>query len=220
MEYPKINSLWKRNGWLLTDEQKRDKSYQENRQDFIVGEFACPEFDAIKDWHVVEKIDGTNIRIFYQNGHVTFGGRTANAIIPKHLLEHLETHFTTKRMEENFPDSNNVILFGEGYGPKIQACGGNYRKDAGFILFDVFVGGWWLTQESVTEIAENLEIPRAPVVGIMSWPEIQDYVKSKPMSTCSYNPQMIEGVIARAEPLMLFRNGKPLMFKLKCRDFE
>ncbi len=33
-------------------------------------------------------------------------------------------------------------------------------------------------------------------------------------------PQIIEGVIARPEPLLLFRTGKPVVWKLKVRDFS
>ena len=54
----------------------------------------------------------------------------------------------------------------------------------------------------------------------MTEEEIVNFVKSKPLSQCSRIPQMIEGVVCRSEPLTLFRNGKPIMFKLKCKEFN
>ena len=50
--------------------------------------------------------------------------------------------------------------------------------------------------------------------------EIVDLVKSKPLSKCSEIDQVIEGVVCRSEPLMLYRNGNPVKFKLKCKEFK
>jgi hypothetical protein len=88
-----------------------------------------------------------------------------------------------------------------------------------FILFDIWVNGWWLMRLSVREISKRLGIDIVPEIGIMTENEIVEYVKSKPLSNCSMNPQMMEGIIARSEPLVCFRNGKPVVWKLKCKEF-
>ncbi len=228
MEYPKINSLWKREGWYFDQDKKKSKDYQEGRQSFIVGDYSNPEFGNIRKWLVDEKIDGTNIRVYWQKRFdndgeptVIFQGRTAAADIPKHLLKYLEETFTVEKLTEAFPIElgGKVILYGEGYGPKIQGCGGNYRADAGFILFDVIVGSWWLKRNDVIKAAQSLQVPITPEIGVMTEDEIVEFVKSKPLSRCSRVPQMMEGVICRSEPLMLFRNGEPLKWKLKCKEF-
>lgn len=228
MEYPKINSLWKREGWYFDEDAKHDKCKQAGRQSFIIGDYACPEFANIKQWSVEEKVDGTNIRIYWERAvsdepiTVRFHGRTANAQIPCHLLEYLQDAFTPAKFEALHTDLLPVkgCLYGEGYGPKIQACGGNYRKDPGFILFDVRIANWWLKREDVKITSEKLGIAMVPQLGLMSQDEIVEYVKSKPLSMCSECPQMMEGVICRPEPLMLFRNGNPIVWKLKCREFQ
>jgi len=221
VEYFKINSLWKRQEYVK-DKPKGTHGH------LIVGDYSEPEFGNIKHWRVSEKVDGTNIRIFFNSHlkelHVSFSGRTDNAQLPPHLLEYLQSHFTSERLCSVFkPDESgripSVFLFGEGYGPKIQSGGGNYRKDAGFILFDVIVDNWVLKVEDVKEIALKLEIPMVPDLGVMRESEIVEFVKSKPMSQCSHVPQMMEGVVCRSEPLMLFRNRRPVMFKLKCKEF-
>jgi hypothetical protein len=53
----------------------------------------------------------------------------------------------------------------------------------------------------------------------MSEAEVVEFVKSRPLSRCSEVPQMMEGVVCRSDPLVLFRNGKPMMWKLKCKEF-
>lgn len=87
-----------------------------------------------------EKIDGTNVRVFWNPNDavpVKFGGRTDNAQMPTSLLNYLQNTFTLEKLYKQFPSASQVILFGEGYGPKIQACGSRYRDDVSFILFDV-----------------------------------------------------------------------------------
>lgn len=227
MEYVKINSLWKREGWYFDQDKKKSPDYQKGRQSFIIGDYSEEEFGAIKRWRVEEKVDGTNIRITFDMNKVvtkeplvSFGGRTDNAQIPCRLLDYLQSHFTEERMFTRFAGKTlQCILFGEGYGPKIQKGGENYRKTPGFILFDVWVGGWWLKREDVQQIAKELEIEHCPDLGVMTEDEIVEFVKAKPLSRCSETPQVMEGIIARSEPLMLFRNGKPLMWKLKCKEF-
>lgn len=227
MEYPKINSLWKREGTYF-DQQLNKWVLSKGKQRFIIGDYSRPEFESVCKWRVSEKIDGTNIRLLFKqiDGKrliPTIMGRTDAAQIPCHLLTYLQQLATWENFDKAFYEMQSkdyeVYLFGEGYGPKIQAGGGNYRKDAAFILFDVYVGGWWLERDSVKDIAEKLGIPMAPDLGIMGSGQIRDLVKSQPLSLCSETPQVMEGVIARAEPLMLFRDGTPIMWKLKCKEF-
>ena len=172
-----------------------------------------------------EKIDGTNVRIFWEPGDPfspNFGGRTDNAQMPTTLLQHLQHTFTREKLQKQFPDVRKVILFGEGYGPKIQACGSRYRQDVSFILFDIWVDGWWLEKECVLEIADTLDIEHTINLTIMTTNEVVEFVKSKPKSYIAEDRDLImEGVIARSVPLMLFRNHKtPIMFKLKVRDLD
>lgn len=219
MEYPKIHSLWKRHGWYFDEDKKNAKRYQDGRQSFIEGDYAIPAFANIKYWQVQEKIDGMNIRVNYNNSTISVHGRRSDSMMPPDLLTHLRSVFTQDKMIESFPDTPNVWLFGEGYGPKIQAGGGNYRSSQGFILFDIKVNSWWLEQSAVEEIAEKLGVPYAPIIGNMTYQEIVDYVKSQPKSLCSITEQVMEGIIARPNPLLLQRNGDPLIMKLKCKEY-
>ncbi|MEA3446494.1 MAG: RNA ligase family protein, partial [Bacteroidota bacterium] len=113
-EYHKIQTVF------LRSPESRYKNLME-------GEWALPEFEALKDieWVWTEKIDGTNIRIMWDGKIVRFGGKTDNAQIPVFLLNVLQDTFTAEKMNAVFPDATNVCLYGEGYGAKIQK-GGNY----------------------------------------------------------------------------------------------
>lgn len=102
IKYHKINSIFKR------DEKGK----------FIIGEYSTPEFEYLANnrWRWDEKIDGTQIRIIYENNKLTFGGKTDNAQIPAKLVSALQDLFSAEKFKEVFPDANNVCLYGEGYG--------------------------------------------------------------------------------------------------------
>jgi hypothetical protein len=206
-EYPKINTLFKRD---------------EKTHHIIESEITSPEFLAIKKWYVTEKVDGMNIRVFWnpKDKSVTYKGHHENSQIPKALIEYLDSVFTTDKMEKQFGDSI-ACQFGEGHGDKIQK-GGNYRPDNSFILFDAIIGDIWLQPESVKNLAVDLGIDYVPFLGEMTIEEIQAFVKSKPKSKIAQNKEFVmEGVVCRSIPLMLFRKNKtPIMFKLKDRDYE
>ena len=204
MKYPKIYNLYRR-------DEKED--YQITK-----GEYSKIEFGLINRWLVTEKIDCTNIRILWDGETVRYRGRTDNAQVPTFLLDHLQKTFTSDKLLSVFGPDSKVILYGEGYGNKIQKVGSKYRKDTSFILFDAVINGWWLDFDSVQEIAQKLSIKTVPVLGIWNEEEIYHNVYSNPYSTVSDSRLIIEGVIARSYPMMLFRDGTPIKFKLKVKD--
>ena len=228
LKYPKINSLWKRQGWHLEEGKKNNAKYQAGGQSLIIGDYAQDEFAQIKIWNVQEKIDGTNIRVIFsaEDWNLTtvfVHGRTDASEVPKHLNNYIEDHFfgrNVSALEKLMPNLDGIVLFGEGYGPKIQTGGGNYRDDVGFILFDVWSGTRWSTREEVKQIAEMLALPTPYDYGLMTEDEIIALVKSKPQSPSAIRPMELEGVICRSEPLMI-RNSdnNPVMWKLKCKEF-
>lgn len=97
------------------------------------GVWRSDELQYLKDceWIWTEKVDGTNIQIRWDGHRVEFGGRTERANIPQPLMDYLETTFGGEVNEEIFEQlfgETEVVLFGEGYGPKIQSGGGCYME--------------------------------------------------------------------------------------------
>lgn len=212
MEYPKIHTIWKR-------DEKTHKVTE--------GDYSCPEFAAIDEWVVTEKVDGTNIRVIYrpvQTDNIgpvlEFKGKTDNAQIPPPLLEYLKRTFTPEKLKAIFPeDTTEAVLFGEGFGGKIQH-GGKYRKDEALVLFDVWIDGWWLEFPNVMDIANKLGIMSVPFIGYLTKDEAVRLVKGKTRG-CINEALPMEGVVATSHPMMMFRKGgTPIRWKLKVRDFE
>lgn len=188
----------------------------------ILNDFRNPTIEYLKDnvWAFTEKIDGTNIRVHWDGHKVEFGGRTDKAQIPAHLLDKLNELFRTTEAEELFEQTwgdKDVILFGEGYGPKIQN-GGAYRDDVSFILFDVLVGDNYQEREWVEKTAQMFSIDVVPIVLVGSIKDGVNYVMSHPKSTMG--TAMMEGVVGRPMVELRDRRGERVIVKIKWDDFK
>ena len=154
-EYHKIQTIFKRD-------------MASKRKTLMEGDWTLPEFEYLAGnaWTFTEKVDGTNIRVIFKDGAIALGGRTEDAEIPAPLVSRLNERFLplAQRLGEVFTDGA-AVLYGEGYGAKIQKGGGNYRADQDFVLFDVRVGPWWLQRADVEDVAQKLGLDVVPVIG-------------------------------------------------------
>jgi hypothetical protein len=195
---------------------KRDPN---RRKRVLEGMWAEEEFHALAlcKWTWTEKLDGMNIRVIWNHGKLEFRGKTDNAQIPPALLQWLQANFDRHAMENCFKESNEVCLYGEGVGPRIQG-GSMYGTDQHFVLFDVRIGDWWLTRKSVCDISVSMQIPLVPIVGMGDLLRMTEFVKGRPDSR--YGDGLMEGVVARPIGDLRARNGSRIITKLKVCDFE
>ena len=205
-EYHKIQTVFKR------DPATKHKTLLE-------GDYSIPAFGylAKNKWVFTEKIDGTNIRVNFENGVVTFGGRTDNAQIPAFLVQKLMEIFTVEKLAAIFPEGN-ACLFGEGYGARIQKGGGNYiANGVGFILFDVHCGGYWLERGNVEDISAKCSVPIVPVIGSGT---MLDAVERTRIGFPSLVGNCIaEGIVMRPLVELLDRDRHRVISKIKHKDF-
>ena len=218
--YHKINTVY-----------KRDMDFPGRSKPLIVGDWACPEFDILQwiEWTATEKVDGTNIRVMYNQTDplpdepqeimipLEFRGKTDKADIQKNLMLSLPEILTVDKLRSVFEEATNVCLYGEGYGPKIQKGGGDYRKDAGFILFDIRIGRWWLQRHDVEEIGKTLDIPVAPIVGKGNLKKFIDMCIYGFTSYLRESPP--EGLVLKPSVELFNRKGERIITKLKLKDF-
>jgi ATP-dependent RNA circularization protein (DNA/RNA ligase family) len=182
------------------------------------------EFLRNVDWIWTEKIDGTNISVVWDGHKVQFHGRTERAQIPAHLVNKLNEMFGGETNEQLFEQAfgeTPMILYGEGYGPKIQN-GGSYREDVSFILFDVYKpeGDIWLKRDAVVNIAAKFGIDVVPVIYVGNLANAVRYVRKHPASTIGDGSHPMEGLVGRPMMEMKDRMGRRVIVKVKARDFE
>lgn len=189
----------------------------------IEGRFRSEAVEFLKDneWICTEKIDGTNIGIVWDGNRVSYQGKTERANIPAHLMNKLIELFGGEVNEEIFEQQfgdTSVILFGEGYGSKIQN-GGKYRNDVSFILFDAYVpsSNLWLRRDALEDIATSLGIDIVPEIIRGTLQDAIDFVKQRPMSTIGTAP--MEGLVCKPAVDILDRRGNRIITKIKVNDF-
>ena len=207
IEYTKIPNIYRR------------ETFGKNK--LIEGSYSSPELEYLKDaeWEFTEKVDGASQRIIWDGYRVEFRGRTDKSDIPTHLMTRLEELFGGESKEEIFEQTfgnKEVILFGEGYGRKIQKHGELYGEP-NFILFDVYIGGYWVNSDGVSDIADKFGVKRVPILFTGSLTDGVEYIKGHPKSML--RDAEMEGIVGRPLVQMFSRTGQRIMVKIKCRDF-
>lgn len=202
-KYHKINSIFKR-----------------DKQGNFTSEYSTPEFEYLKNniWVFTEKINGTNIRVMWNEGKLRFGGKSDDAQMPVFLMEKLQEIFKQEKIDEIF-GSDDVCLYGEGFGAKIQKGGGNYIRDGcDFILIDVKIGDWWLKREDIEDIANKLKVKIVKIIGEGT---LQDAIdKAKEGFNSEFGEFTAEGIVLKPKSEMFARNGDRIITKIKYKDFR
>jgi len=229
-EYPKIETLLERDP---------------RTHKVIPLKYRWPEFDIPRYWRCTEKVDGTNVRVSVNtSGEVTFGGRTDDAQLHATLVDYLRRTFTSEKMVAAFEQAGTAKLaeafipmevatiYAEGYGPKIQKGGGNYRGDVAVRIFDVRVGNFWLEPDNVDDVAAKLGVKTVPEIGHIEFFDCMPETSAQLAKIFGQrNGGSIvaaqdggvgceaEGIVARTVPMLFTRKGDRLMWKLKFKDF-
>lgn len=186
----------------------------------VEGQYREPIFQylASLDWIATEKVDGTNIRVMWKDGEISFAGKSDNAQLHKDLVKRLHELFDDKKevFIEKFGEKN-VCLYGEGYGAGIQT-GGCYKPTKDFVLFDVWIEGVWLERGNVEGISQLLGIEVVPIVKIAPLTELIDLVKNG--FTSHWGEFQPEGLVARPVVELKTRLGERVITKIKRCDFD
>lgn len=214
----------------MKDYLKIETLYQrdiEGSKKLMEGVFRNPTVQFLKDnkWIWTEKVDGTNIRVCWDGHKVEFGGRTDKAQIPAPLVNKLNEYFGGEANAQLFEQAfgeKEVILFGEGYGAKIQS-GGDYvddGKSVDFIMFDLIICGNYQPRETVEEIAKIFGVKVVPIVGIGNLDQAVYFVKGHPKSLLGPKTHEMEGIVCRPDVELQDRCGNRMIVKIKWEDFR
>lgn len=216
-------------GPAVTEYHKIDSIYRrDTKGNMLFGEYSRPEFEYLagNTWVFTEKVDGTNIRLTYPgtpifrgNEHAHIYGRTDNAQIPKFLLDRLVELMRPAPFEDVFTDGA-VVLYGEGYGAKIQKGGRYLAEGCDFVLFDVKVGDWWLRRDAVEDVADKLGLATVPILGKGTLDDAVDMVRQGFSSARWPGVTVAEGLVMRPEVELFDRRGERVITKIKHKDFR
>ena len=180
---------------------------------------------------------------------ITIKGKTDNAQIPPHLEKYMKETFTDDKVfaslgikkyipieewaehgwcvskEDSTPMYEKIpekyTIYGEGYGMKIQKCGGRYlSKSVSFRGFDVKVNDTYLLRDNAMSVFEKLGADTVPYFGQMTIDEAIEKVREGFVSEISEDRTLIAEGLVLSSPLGLKnRRGERLIVKIKYMDF-
>jgi hypothetical protein len=207
--YPKIQGLFKR------DEKGK----------FIDGDYSLDAFRTLRfvPWIWVEKYDGTNIRVGIDTlGRIEIRGKTDRADLPQDLIDHIKDLEPMKVFEGAGASLDNVTLYGEGYGGKIQKGSATYGPDKKFVAFDLRIGDYWVPREDLRGICNSAGIPFAETLLVG---DIYDAVHGVQSLVVDHGQGEFvpEGVVGQPQggPFYLHPNPEArVMTKVKAKDIK
>jgi len=202
-KYPKIKNVFKR---------------EENGRSFI-KKFTCPEFEYLKnnDWFGTEKVDGTNIRLIWDGEKSYIRGKQDESQIPVFLYEKLMQIKDTIDFSAAF-ESNDVVLYGEGFGHRINKGYSDLGKYTDFVLFDVQINGTFLPFKAVQHIAQELKLRCVPMVFTGTLLQAIKFAETGFKS--NFGKEEAEGIVVKPVNEFLARNNDRIIVKLKTKDLR
>lgn len=211
-------------GYFVSEYHKIETLYERDERTFkLKPELTLKNrvYGIVNPWVWTEKIDGTNIRAIWQDGKLSFGGKTDAAQIHADLVKWLYEHISPESLRAAFPDDvTDAVIYGEGYGAGIQKGGGLYSPIKKFIVFDVLIGGkWWLSDENIRDVASKLGLDAVPLIGEMTLAEATEKVRCGFRSALNGGAAEAEGMVGRPSEALFDKKGSRLIVKLKTKDF-
>lgn len=204
-EYQKIETLFE---------------FNNKTKKFINNKFRNPIVHYLKDvpWFCTEKVDGMNIRVFWDGHTLAYGGRTDNAVLPKEVVELLNLYFLDQEawFEQNF-GNKEVLFFMEAYGGKIQ--GGIYPGFEQLIGFDIMIDNIYLDKDNAYSLFEQFGLRTVPFIGVMSLEDAIENVKNNPNSFLCEEVKM-EGFVCTPLLRLNDHKGDRIIVKIKVKDLE
>lgn len=230
-EYPKINSIFKRD--------EKGKFYPE---------FSEPAFKylAQNEWIGTEKVDGMGIRIEIipslgsDKYSLQLKGRTDCSQIPQNISRYywglLVDKLSTPNIKKVFPELcffHTITFYGEAYGEKIQKAGKRYCPNGGvgIVIFDIKIATatpdgdvreeYWLERHNVEDIVRKLDLDVVPIIFQGSlWDAIAFISKDDITTKVTRFPVNIEGLVLQPSVPLQDRRGNRIITKIKVKDLK
>jgi len=143
-------------------------------------------YDTLKTWRWTEKVDGTNIRVIWQGGKLSFGGKTDNASIPAELVKWLYENINPEKLAACFPTAATSSSTAKGTAPASSVAASTADQEAHRlrrVVIDTDIehtrmGGWWLSDENMRDVASKLGLDAVPYLGEMTLEDATDKVRA------------------------------------------
>jgi len=170
-----------------------------------------------------EKIHGTSANVSFKSENIgselKFFSGGAN-----HML--FMEFFNREKLLENFKKlgQDNVTVYGEAYGGKLQGMRKTYGDKLYFTAFEVRIGGIWLSVEKAQNVCSKLGIEFVPYERIPCNMKAIDAERARPSVVSKWRigaeDKEREGIVLRPIEEMALNNGGRIIVKHKNENFS
>lgn len=184
------------------------------------------DFDCYRDpllyqlslvgWHFKRKLDGQNMRVFWDGEQALWNGKSDNFTCKSNLTDYMNQTFLEEIFEEKFGRDCKVVLFGEHMGPGVQ---GNELKleNPEFVLYDVNINGYWQGVSNIKEIATYFGIKTC--YDYMGDDVCEDSLENLITRVADGEFKAWEGIVATPAVECRNQRGDRMIVKIKNRDY-
>jgi len=174
------------------------------------------EFEEV---FALEKIHGTSAHIKFKTGVLSFfsGGEKYDNFIMLFNQQQLQSSFEALGQDE-------IIVYGESYGGKMQGMRNTYGDDIKFVVFDVKMNGNWLDVPTAKTLAKYLKLEFVDYVRIPATLEKLNEERDKPSTQALRNgrgaDKIREGIVIRPIRECIDERGNRIIAKHKREQFR
>lgn len=184
------------------------------------------EILMLKECYAMEKIHGTSVHIKYSklalNSNqymITFFSGGANY---ENFVSLFDKDFLIKKFQEM--ERDEIVIFGEAFGGKMQKMKDTYGDKLKFVAFDVKIGYCWLSVPDAEKIVKSLGLEFVDYEKISTNPEEIDRIRDKDSIQAIRNGmgegKKREGIVLRPLIELKKNNGARIIAKHKRDDFR
>lgn len=172
-----------------------------------------------KECYAMEKIHGTSAHIRWKDEQVSFfsGGCKHETFVDMFNTESLVGKFKEIGVEQ-------MIVYGEAYGGKIQKMRDVYGDKIRFVAFEVKIGESWLSVPQAQQIVLQLGLDFVSYRQIPTTLDVLNKERDTPSEQAIANgcgaDKMREGIVLRPLVEVKTNNDKRIIAKYKCENFR
>lgn len=177
------------------------------------------EILMFKEVYALEKIHGTSAHISWKNNSLNFFSGGAEYL---HFVKIFDHDFLNQKFTEL--NINDITIYGEAYGGKMQGMRDTYGKELKFVAFEVKKGEHWLSVPNAEGFCKSINIDFVPYVKCTTEIETLDKYKNEPSiqsQKCGIEgPKEREGIVLRPLIEVYKSNGERITAKYKNDNFK
>lgn len=173
---------------------------------------------AQTEWNVRRKLNGQNIRIYWDGNQALWNGKTDDFSCDTDFTNYMNNTFIEELFEEHFGRDKQVYIFAEKMGPKTQ--GNELQLDEEqVIIYDVCINGYWLDRHAVECVAEYFKVKTCydymgPNLLNRTW-MLTDIIRM----VATGKIKDWEGIVATPKVECQDREGQRVIVKVKNKDY-